>query len=323
MLVRTVLAASIAVTVLGAGTVSAQQYPSKPVRIVVGFSAGGLADQIGRLFGDYIRRSTGQSGLVDNRGGVAGTIGMDQVAKAAPDGHTLGIVIAGQLIINPHVQKNIPLDVLKDLIPVASMVNAPQIIAMSTTVPAKNAREFIALAKAKPNTFNYGSAGRGSFPHLSAAEFARAAGIQMVHVPYKGNAPAIADLLAGRVQIVSSSIGSLRVGIQAGKVRILVAATKERLPYLPDLPAAPEVGLPSYVLGAWVGVIAPAGTPAPVVARIHALVDGMLKDPATKKNLDASKLDPAPMSQAQFASFVKTEYAKWGGIVKEAGVEPQ
>jgi len=319
---RSMMAAAIGLAALGAAEAPAQSYPSKPVRIVVGFSAGGLADQIGRLLGDYITRQTGQTVVVENRTGAAGTIGMDAVAKAAPDGHIIGIVIAGQLIVNPFVQKSMPLDVLKDLTPVAAVVDAPQLIAMSTSVPAKDIKEFIALAKAKPGTFNYGSAGYGSFPHLSAAEFARAAGIEMVHVPYRGNAPAITDLIAGRVQIVSSSIGSLRAGIAAGKVRVLVAAAKQRLPFLPEVPASSEVGL-DYVMSAWVGAIAPAGTPKPVVERIHALVGGMLKDAATTKVLTRFNLAPITMSQPEFTAFVKGEHAKFQGIVKAAGVEPR
>jgi tripartite-type tricarboxylate transporter receptor subunit TctC len=322
MMFRSMIAAALGLA-LGATAAAAQTYPSKPVHIVVGFAAGGLADQMGRLLGDYITRQTGQAAVVENRTGAAGTIGMDAVAKAEADGHTIGVVIDGQLIVNPFVQKSMPLDVLKDLTAVAAMVDAPQIIAMSTSVPAKDVKEFIALAKARPGTLNYGSAGHGSFPHLSAAEFARAAGIQMVHVPYRGNAPAITDLIAGRVQIVSSSIGSLRAGIDASKVRILVSAAKRRLPYLPEVPAAPEVGLPSYIMSAWVGVIAPAATPKPVVEHIHALTAGMLKDAATEKILTRFNLAPIAMSQPEFAAFVKDEYTKFQGIVKAAGVEPR
>jgi len=299
------------------------QYPTKPVRIVVGFSAGGLADQIARLLGDYITRQTKQPVVVENRTGAAGTIAVDTVAKAPPDGYTIGVVIAGQLVINPFVQKAMAVNVLKDLIPVASVVDAPQVIAMSTQLPAKDIKEFIALAKANPGKYSYGSAGHGSFPHLSAAEFARAAGVDMVHVPYRGNAPAITDLIAGRVQIVSSSIGSLQAGVDSGKVRILVTATKERLPYLSAVPSSVEAGLKDYIMSSWVGVIAPAGTPKPVVARIHQLVEGMLKDPATLKVLKTTKLDPLPMSQSAFADFVTSEYAKWQKVVQAAGVKPR
>jgi tripartite-type tricarboxylate transporter receptor subunit TctC len=322
MMVRTLLAALVG-SILAAGAAQAQTYPAKPVKIIVGFAAGGLADQMARLYGDYITRQTGQTVVVENRGGAAGTIGLDAVVKSPPDGYTLGVVITGQLVVNPYVQKQMPLDPIKDLMPVAALVEAPQLIAISTQVPAKTAQEFIALAKAKPKGFSYGSAGQGSFPHLSAAAFAHAAGLDMVHVPYRGNAPAITDLMAGRVQMVSSSIASLQPGIDAGKTRVVLAATKARLPYLKDVPTSAEAGLPDYLMTAWVGVVAPAGTPNDVVARVHSLAEGMLKDPATLKRIQSSSLDPMTMSQPAFADFVKAEYAKWGKVVKAAGVEPR
>jgi tripartite-type tricarboxylate transporter receptor subunit TctC len=322
MPIRSLLAAVLGVAV-AAGAAQAQTYPDKPVRIIVGFAAGGLADQMARYFGDYITRETKQTVVVENRSGAAGTIGLDAVAKSAPDGYTLGVVISGVLVVNPFVQKNMPVDPLKDLVPVAALVDAPQLIAISTQVPAKTAQEFIALAKAKPKGFSFGSAGQGSFPHLSAAAFAHAAGLDMVHVPYRGNAPAITDLIAGRVQIVSSSIASLRPGIDAGKVSVILQATKARLPYLKDVPTSAEAGLPDYLMTAWVAVVAPAATPKDVVVRVHGLAAKMLKDPTTLKRIESSALDPMPMSQAEFGDFVKAEYAKWGKVVKAAGVEPR
>ena len=190
-------------------------------------------------------------------------------------------------------------------------------------MPAKTLKEFVALAKAKPGGMNYASAGHGSLPHLSAAEFLRQAGIEMVHVPYKGNQPATADLIAGRVQLLSSSIGGLRPGIDAGKIRLLLVATKERLPYLKDVPTSAEAGLPGYLMTVWLGVVAPAGLPPPVADRIHALVQGLIKDGTARKRMAGAAIDVMPMSQAEFAAFVKAEYGKWEKIVKDAGVEPQ
>jgi tripartite-type tricarboxylate transporter receptor subunit TctC len=317
------LAALIAMALAGAAPAPAQDYPAKPVRIVVGFAPGGLADMVARQFADFIARESGQTAVVENRTGAAGTIAADAVAKAAPDGYTLGVVIAGQLVVNPFAQKQMPFDVLKDLVPVAAIVDAPQLIAIHAGLPAKTAKEFIALAKSKPGVMSYGSAGRGSFPHLSAALFLRMAGIDMVHVPYRGNAPAITDLMGGQVQLVSSSIDSLRPGLDAGKIRVIVAATKNRVSYLPDVPTSAEAGVPGYEMSAWLGVIAPAATPAPVVARIHALVGRMMKDEAVAKRLAASFLEPKIMSHAAFADYVKAEYAKWQTITREAGIEPQ
>ena len=321
MLIRSMLALLIAVS--GVRFACAQDYPSKPIRLVVGFTAGGIADLGARLLGDYITRQTGQVVIVENRATAAGTIAAQAVAKAPPDGYTLGVVLNGQLAINPFVQKAFPFDALKDLVPVAAMGEAPQMIAINAGVPAKTAQEFIALAKAKPGSMSYASAGFGSLPHLSAAEFLRVAGIDLVHVPYKGNQPATADLLGGQVQLLSSSIGGLRAGIQAGKIRLLLTATKERLAITPDVPTSAEAGVPGYLMTVWMGVVAPTGTPKPVVDRIHALVQGMLKEEITLKRMAGAALEPMRMSQADFASFVSDEYVKWQKIVKDAGVEPQ
>jgi tripartite-type tricarboxylate transporter receptor subunit TctC len=320
-LVRTLFAALIALS-LGEGA-HAQDWPSKPVRIITGFAAGGIGDLGARLLAEHITRTTGQQAVVENRTGAAGSTGIDAVAKAPPDGYTLGLVLNGNLVINPFVQKSMPFDPMKDLVPVAAIGDAPQMIAMSAEVPAKTFREFQALAKAKPGTYTYGSAGVGSLPHLSMAEFARLAGIELVHVPYRGNAPAMTDLLAGRIHLISASIGTFRAGIDAGKLRILLTATKERLPYSPDVPTSAEAGLPGYLMSVWIGVVAPAGTPAPVVERIHAMVQSLLKDEAAQKAMAAAGLDLMPMSQSEFAAFVKAEYARWETIVREAGVERQ
>jgi tripartite-type tricarboxylate transporter receptor subunit TctC len=321
MLTRSLSA--LVVVALGIGTASAQDYPSKPIRILVGFAAGGIADLGARLLGDHITRETGQPVVVENRTAAAGTVAALGVAKAPPDGYTLGLVLSGQLVINPFVQKQMLFDVLKDLLPVAAIGEAPQMIAIHAAVPAKTLTEFIALAKAKPGSMSYGSAGHGSLPHLSAAEFVRQAGIEMVHVPYRGNAPATADLLAGRIQLLSSSIGGLRAGLDAGKTRLLLVAARNRLPYIPDVPTSAEAGLPDYLMTVWLGVVAPAGTPPPIVARIHALVQGMLKDVGMVKKMANAAIDVMPISQAGFAQFVRDDHARWQTIVKHAGVEPQ
>ena len=329
MIVRSVTAALIGLmfgldlVALGAGPALAQPYPDKPIKIVVGFTAGGIADLGARLLADHIARATGQTAIVENRAGAAGTPGLDAVAKASPDGYTLGIALSGQLVINPFVQKHMPLDVNRDLVFVAAIGEAPQMIAINADVPAKTLKEFVALAREKPKTLHYGSAGPGSLPHLSADTFARMAGIELVHVPYRGNAPAITDLIAGRIHLISSSIGSFRPAMDAGKIRLLLTATKDRLPYLPDTPTSAEAGLPGYIMSVWIGVVAPAGTPAPIVERLHAQVQGMLKDPAAQKSLAAAGLERMTMSQAEFAAFVKAEYAKWEKIVKDAGIERQ
>jgi tripartite-type tricarboxylate transporter receptor subunit TctC len=322
MIVRSIVAALAGIALFGAGA-AAQDYPSKPIRIITGFAAGGIGDLGARLLADHITRATGQQAIVENRTGAAGNLGMDAVAKAAPDGYTLGLALHGNLLINPFIQKNMPFDAMKDLVPVAIIGNAPQMIGLSAEVPANTFKEFQALAKAKPGGFSYGSAGIGSSPHLSAAEFTRMAGLQLVHVPYRGNTPAITDLIAGRVHIVSSSIGSFRAGIEAKKIRVLLSATRERLPYLPEVPTSAEAGLPGYLMGVWIGVVSPAGTPQPVLDRVHALTQEMMKTDPAQKAMKGAGLDPIKMSQPEFAAYVKTEYPKWEKIVKDAGVEKQ
>jgi tripartite-type tricarboxylate transporter receptor subunit TctC len=296
-----------------------QDWPTKPIKIITGFAAGGIGDLGARLLADHITRTTGQQAVVENRTGAAGTLGMDAVAKAAPDGTTLGLALNGNLVINPFIQK-MPFDAMKDLVPVAAIGDAPQMIALSTEVQAKTFKEFQALAKEKPGTYTYGSAGVGSLPHLSMAEFARMAGLKLVHVPYRGNAPAMTDLLAGRIQLISASIGTFRAGLEAGKLRILLTATKNRLPYSPDVPTSAEAGLPGYLMSVWIGVVAPAGTPAPMLDRIHAVTQDMMKEQAAKNAMSGAGLDPMPMSRAEFAGFVKTDHARWETIVKDAGV---
>jgi tripartite-type tricarboxylate transporter receptor subunit TctC len=322
MPIRLLLAALIGQIAL-ASAATAQDYPNKPIRIIVGFAAGGIADLGARLLADHITRKTGAPVVVENRTAAAGTVAAQAVAKSPADGYTLGFVLSGQLVINPFVQKQMPLDVLKELVPVAAVGEAPQMIAINAEVPAKTLKDFVALAKAKPGTLNYGSAGHGSLPHLSAAEFVRQAGINLVHVPYKGNAPATADLVAGRVHLLSSSIGGLQPGLDAGKTRLLLVATRKRLPYIADVPTSAEAGLPDYLMTVWLGVVAPAGTPQPVLDRVHDLVQGMLKDEIMVKRMAAAAIDVMPMRQRDFAAFVKDEHARWQKIVKAAGVEPQ
>ena len=277
-----------------------------------------------RLLAEHITRTTGQQAVVENRTGAAGTLGMDAVAKAAPDGTTLGLALNGNLVINPFIQKQMPFDALKDLVPVAAIGDAPQMIALSHRGAGQDLQGIPGAGEGQARRpISYGSAGVGSLPHLSMAEFARMAGLELVHVPYRGNAPAMIDLLAGRIHLISASIGTFRAGLDAGKLRILLTATKNRLPYSPDVPTSAEAGLPGYLMSVWIGVVAPAGTPAPVLDRIHAVTQDMMKEQAAKNAMSGAGLDPMTMSRAEFADFVKADYARWESIVKNAGVEKQ
>jgi tripartite-type tricarboxylate transporter receptor subunit TctC len=316
-------AVCVAALALGMAHAMAQDYPSKPIRILVGFAPGGIVVEGARYLADFITRETGQQAIVENRTGAAGVPALGVVAKADPDGYTIAVTISGSLVISPFVQKQMPLDVTKDLALVSSLVESPQFIAINAQLPAKNLAEFIALAKQKPGGFDYGSAGVGSLPHLSAALFAHQSGLNMVHVPFRGAQPAVAELMAGRIAMIASSVGDLQAGIDGGTIRVLVAAANKRLPYLPDVPSAPEAGMPNFLVSTWLGVVAPAATPQPIIDRLHQLSQAMLKDPAMQKRLATRNIEPMPMSQAEFRSFVAKQYDLWKGHIQTIGVEAQ
>ena len=321
MLARSI-AAALATLALCGGT-PAQDWPAKPVRIITGFAPGGIGDLGARLLAEHITRTTGQQAVVENRTGVGGNLGMDAVAKATPDGTTLGLALNGNLVINPFVLKSMPFDAMKDLIPVAAIGDAPQQIALSVDVPATTFKDFQALAKQKPGGFVYGSAGVGSLPHLSTAHFAQLAGIELTHVPYRGNAPAMTDLIAGRIHLLSGSIGTFRAALDAKRIRLLLTGTRQRLPYLPDVPTAAEAGLPGYLMSVWIGVVVPAGTPQPILERVHAMTQSMMRDDTARKAMANNGLDLMPMSQPEFAKLVRDDHVRFEKIVKDAGIERQ
>jgi tripartite-type tricarboxylate transporter receptor subunit TctC len=316
--------ALLAATLVAPAAALAQAYPQRPVTIVVPYPAGGTVDIIARIVGDALSARLGQPVVIENRpGGASGNVGMDAVAKAAPDGHTIGLALASILVNNPFIYKTMPFDPLKDLAPVAPIAEGPQMLAVHDSVPARTLQELIALAKASPGKLNYASAGPGSTAHLGAHLFARAAGIDIVHVPYRGIAPAANDLLAGNVQMMSSSVGSIWAGIQAKKLRVLAVATKQRLRYLPDVPTSAEAGVPAYEITTWFGLVAPAATPKEIVARLNGHVRDLQQDPATRKRLDDILLDVMSMTPEEFADYIKADYERYRTIIREAGITPQ
>jgi len=298
-------------------------WPTKPVRIVVAYPPGGGIDVMARQVADKVTSAWGQPVVVENKPGANTILATDSVAKSPADGHTILMTTDATFSINPHLYSKLPFDTRRDFIPVTMLVLLQQLLVAHPALPANTLQELISLAKQKPGSINYASYGSGSQPHLSGEMLKNKAGIDLVHVPYKGNAPATADLLAGRIQLLSSSIGGLQPGLDAGKTRLLLVATKSRLPYIPDVPTSAEAGIPDYLMTVWLGVVAPTGTPQPIVDRIHALVQGMLKDPVMVKRMAAAAIDVMPMSQREFAAFVNGEYGRWQKIVKDAGVEPQ
>jgi tripartite-type tricarboxylate transporter receptor subunit TctC len=296
-------------------------WPTQPIRIIVPSAAGGTTDFLARVSGEFLTSRLGQPVIIENNTGAGGNVGTASVARAAPDGHTLGFISTNNLAINQFLFKSLPYDPIKDLAPVAVVAEAPQILVVSKNVPAKNLREFIDLLKAKPNSMNYASAGPGTTPHLAAVQFMRLAGVEMTHVPYRGAAPAVTDLASGQVQMLSVGAAPVAGVMASGDVRALAAATKTRMPLLPDLPTAAEAGLPGFESTTWFGLVAPAKTPRPIVERLNALMREWVDDPRVRERFDKAYLLPMNMSADDFGKFVVEEAGKWEKIVAAAGVK--
>jgi tripartite-type tricarboxylate transporter receptor subunit TctC len=302
---------------------SAQTLSSKPIRIVVPVAAGAANDILARIAGDWLGKRTGLTIVVENRTGAGGNVALEQVAKGEPDGHTLLVATNGAITINRAMFRRDPVDTLTDVVPVAAIAEFPQILTINGKLAARTARDFIALAKARPGRIGYGSAGLGTTPHLALALFARLAGIDLLHVPYRGIAPAVTDLVAGTIQAVAIGNATVAPFVEQGLLRPLATASRQRLPYLPDLPTAAEIGLPRWEVETWYGLFAPRGTPKSVVDELNGHIQAMFRDPALKRKLDEGFYDAMPMSADAFAARVRSDVAKWERIVKETGVEPQ
>jgi tripartite-type tricarboxylate transporter receptor subunit TctC len=297
-----------------------QPYPSKPVRFIVTFAAGGGTDLIARTVAPKVSEGLGQPVVVENRAGANGAIGADAVAKSAPDGYTVCVCAAGTLAVAPHLTK-LPFDPLKDLTPVAQLANSPFVVTVNPGVKAESLRELIALAKAQPGKINFGSSGNGGSPHLSTELLKIMAGIDMVHVAYKGLGPGITDLLGGQIQLMLADVNLVVPHIKSGKLRALAVTGANRSPALPDVPTVAEAGVPGYVAGTWYAVLAPAGTPSPIVSRLSEEIRKALAMPEVRSALIAQGVEPAGSTPAQLASFLHDEHAKWGKVIREAKIK--
>jgi tripartite-type tricarboxylate transporter receptor subunit TctC len=301
----------------------AQAYPSKPIRIMAPVAAGAATDLLARIAAEWIGKQTGQTVIVENRSGAGGNLALETVARAEPDGHTLLVATNGAITINRALVKRSPIDTLTDVVPVAPLAWFPNILVINSKLPARSAQEFIALARSKPGTINYASAGPGTTPHLAVALFARLAGIDLVHVPYRGMAPAMNDLVTGNVQAVAIGNATVAPFVEQGTLRVLAVAGPQRLSYLPDVPTAAEAGVPGWEVETWWGVFAPRGTPQPIVDQLNGYITGLWNDAAARKRFDDGFYDSMNLSAAAFAARVKADVEKWQRIVKDAGVEPQ
>ncbi|MEA2937181.1 MAG: hypothetical protein QOC56_685 [Alphaproteobacteria bacterium] len=311
-----------ALAALCASPAFAQNYPSKPIRIIVSTSPGGITDILARLLGNYITVKTGQPHVIDNRAGASGNLAMDAVAKAAPDGYTLGFANTGNITVNPYLFKSISYDPLNDLIPVGAVGTVPLFLIMNPKVPAKNLKEFIAYAKANPDKVSYAAAGAGTTPDLTGGEFARRADLpKLVFVPFRGTAPAATAVLQGEVQVTFVSMGPHIEFVHNGQLRVLAAATPKRAPYVPDVPTFAEEGFQGFEMSTWFSLFAPKGTPMPIVEQLNGYTRAVHGDAETKKRLDAQFVDPLILTQPEFAALVKADAVKWERIVREAGIK--
>ncbi len=298
-------------------TAVAQAYPDKPVRVIVVFPPGGSNDVVARIVFQKMSDMVGEQFVIENRGGAAGSIGSDVVAKSPADGYTI-MVQSATHVANPHLYQKLPYDALKDFVGITTLARQVGILVVHPSLPARSVKEFIALAKAHPGEINYGSAGNGSFVHLTMALFAAMAKVKMVHVPYRGGGPAGNALVAGETQAMIATIGSVFPHLKAKRFRPLGVTSDKRTTQLPDVPAIAET-VPGYEFTAWVGCFAPAGTPKPIVERLNAELKKALADPGVASKLSAQTLDPMHMTPEQFAERLKSDYDKYATVVKLSG----
>jgi tripartite-type tricarboxylate transporter receptor subunit TctC len=299
---------------------AAQDFPNKPIRLIVPFPAGGPNDIIARVIGQRMSELTRQPVLIDNRGGQAGVLGTDAVAKANPDGYTIGIVSASALAISPTMEK-VPYDVSRDFAPVTLVVTVPEMLVVAGNVPARNMAELVALAKAQPGKLNFASAGVGGLPHLAGELFKLTAKIDVVHVPYRGAAPAINDLLGQQVQMAFLDLPVLLPHIKAGTLHPIALGALERVPTAPGVPTTAEVGMPDLLIENWYGMVAPAKTPETIVVALNRIANAAMADPSVKEKLADQGLTLAGDSPEHFRGFIDNEARKWAKVIKDARLQ--
>lgn len=319
MRVAPLLRLALAATALAASTLAAAAFPDKPIRIVIGFPAGGPLDQHARLLSDKLQAVLGQPILIDYKSGAGGTVGAQEVMKAAPDGYTLMLANTGVMVINPALYSKLPYATLKDFAPVARTAMQPLALLVNPKLPAASLKEFVDYTRARPGQVNYGSAGNGGISHLVPEMFKTATGLYMVHIPYRGSAPAFTDLMAGQVQFMAESIPQAANYHKQGKVRALAVTSRERNPALPDVPTVIESGIKGFEVVGFYGFLAPAGTPKDVVARLSDAFRQVLAMPDIRNRMIAQGADPAFLGSEDFAKFLAAEMPRWADAVKKSG----
>lgn len=299
----------------------ADTWPSKPLKLIVAFPPGGASDIVGRFYAEQLSTALGQPVVVENKPGAGTAIAAEAAAKAAPDGYTLSLAPAGQLTILPHLAKDLRYDPFKDFAPVSVVASVPYVVAVNSTVPANTLQEFTAYAKANPGKVSYSSCGNGTLCHLAGELYKSLTGTDLLHVPYKGSAPAITALLGGEVNAAFDTLTILAPQVKGGKVKGLAITSNERSPTLPDVPTAAEAGLKGYVASSWFGVVVPAATPKPIVERLNKELAKIASLPATKAKLAEQGLDVESTTPEGFAQVIRADSAKWGKVVAESGAK--
>lgn len=314
------LAAGAALAPWPAGAQSPEAWPARPLRFILPFPPGGGTDILGRLIAERLTANLGQPVVTENRGGAGGNVGAEAAAKSAPDGYTI-VLVAPSLAISPSLYSKLNYDPVKDFAPVSLVATVPNVMITNPAVPAGTLAEFIRLAKSRPGEMNFGSGGSGTSNHLAGELFNIVAGVKLVHVPYKGVNLAMNDVLSGRIQLAVIGIPAAAPHIKAGKLRALALIAPRRSPVLPDVPTVAEAGLPKFEVTTWYGVLAPAGTPKAIVLRLNAELARTMHAPELKERFDALATDPVTSTPEEFAALIKREIAKWGEVVREAGLK--
>ena len=323
-IVRSALAPLCALLAFGGPAVqaaeTAQQYPSRAIRLIVPFAPGGVTDTGARLVADKLGQRLGQQVIVDNKPGASGNIGTQMAAQAEPDGYTLVVGFDGTLVINPHVHASIPFDTLKDLAPVSKIGDAALIIVANPAVPANTLQELIAYSKTQPNGVSYGSAGVGSTPHLAGELLRQRTGAKLVHIPYKGGGQAMADVVGGTLPLLYTAVAGAYPYVQRKQIKAIAVSTEKRLPSLPDVPTVSESGVPGFVSNSWIGILAPAGTPEDIVAKLQREINAVVHAPDIEERLAGLGITASGNTPQEFRSQIASDLARYAEVVKAANI---
>ena len=303
-----------------ASTGSGPAYPVKPIRLVVPFTPGGSTDIVARIIGQKLDEAWNQQVIIDNRPGAGGTVGVDFVAKSAPDGYTLVMGHVGTFGFGPSLYSRLPYDSIRDFAPITLFANVPNMLVVNASLPVKSVKELIALAKARPGQLNYGSAGSGSASHLTVEYFKLLSKTDITHIPYKGTSPMVTDLIAGQISFTITGVPPLYPHVKSGRLRALGVASVRRLSLLPELPTIAEAGVPGYEATTWFGPLAPAKTPKEIITRLNAELLKILQRPEVRERLAADGAEPVGNTPEQFAAYIKTEIERWAKVIKASGV---